>query len=180
MMGVRREEIYRAARPAFATGDLLCFRGRGLVSWLIRKLTRSAWSHVGMVYLFEDRVYCLEAVGSGVRLVLVSVLVERYHGGIDYFDVLDVEEHQRRGALSFGFQQLGKPYDRPGIWRFLWFLVYGKRRRVREDDLWFCSEIFAEAWRRQRVPLVDAPPDYTAPHDLATSARVRYRYTVKP
>src|SRR5690242_17673951 len=78
---------YGEVREEFTTGDVLGFRGRGPASALIRWATASRYSHVGLVYRFEGRVYCLEAVGSGVRLIIMSELTRRYPGGIDYFAV---------------------------------------------------------------------------------------------
>lgn len=170
---------YGEVRPQFSTGDLLCFRGRGLVSALIRALTQSPYSHAGMVYLFEGRVYCLEAVGAGVRLILMSELVQRYHGGIDYFAVLEVTDAQRRGAVGFGFQQLGKLYNHRGLVRFLVYLVTGRKSRRRQQASWFCSEILVEAYRLQDVRLVPRRAAYTAPADLVTSDRVRFAFRVK-
>jgi uncharacterized protein YycO len=170
---------YREVRPRFTTGDLLCFRGRGPLGALIRILTRSPYSHVGAVYVFEGRVYCLEAVGAGVRLILMSELVRRYDGGIDYFEVLDVGEAHRRGAIGFGFQQLGKLYNHAGLVRFLVYIATGRKSRRRQGQVWFCSEIFVEAYRLQGVRLVDQRAAYTAPADLAESARVRFAFPVK-
>src|SRR5262245_40236847 len=118
---------YSAARRDFRGGDLLCFRGRGFVSWAIRVLTRSPYSHAGLVYRLKDRVFALEAVGVGVRLILMSELVKRYHGGIDYFAVQEVTDGQRELAIDFAFSQLGKLYDHWGVIRFLWFLLTGRR-----------------------------------------------------
>ena len=61
---------YRAVRQEFRDGDVLLFRGRGFSSLIIRWLTRSPYSHVGLVFRFAEHVYSLEAVGSGVRLIL--------------------------------------------------------------------------------------------------------------
>jgi hypothetical protein len=163
-------------------GDLLCFRGRGLISQAIRWLTRSPYSHVGIVYLFEERVYCLEATGHGVRLILMSELVHRlrgYHGGIDYFEVLDFGPEQRNKAISFGFQQLGKQYSHRGILRFLLFLLLGNKSRARHRGQWFCSEIVAEAYRLAGADLSPGSSRYTSPGDLAESARVKFAFRVK-
>lgn len=176
---VRRERSYTQVRGELRTGDVVCFRGRKGLSTLIRWFTRSAYSHAGMVWLFEDRVYCLEAVGSGVRVVLMSHMKDRYDGGIDAFEVLDATEDQRRGVISFAFPQLGKPYDMAGLVRFLWFILFGRRRRGGVDRRWFCSEIVAEAWRRQGLKLADRPAGYTSPQDLAASPKLRFRFTIK-
>lgn len=167
------------ARAEFREGDVLCFRGRGFVSWCIRQLTRSVYSHAGMVFLYEDRVYCLEAVGHGVRLVLMSQLMRRYEGGIDYFEV-DAGAPARDAALSFGFRQLGKLYDTAGIARFLWMLLTRAAQKARRDEDWFCSELVAAAFREAGTALVDIPDSYTSPSDLAQSERLKLRYTLKP
>ncbi len=183
LLGPRARRVpsrpYPQVRPQFRTGDLLCFRGRGPVSGLIRLLTRSPYSHVGAIYLFEGRVYCLEAVGAGVRLILMSELVRRYHGGIDYFELLDVTDDQRRGAIGFGFQQLGKLYNHGGLVRFLVYVLTGWKSRRRQRATWFCSEIFVEAYRLQDVRLVPHRAAYAAPADLAASDRVRFVFRVK-
>lgn len=176
----RNEVAYCEVRSEVQSGDILCFKGKGWVSGAIRAMTRSEYSHVGLLYLFEGRKYCLEAVGHGVRLVLLSELVKRYHGGIDYFELRGATTEQRRGAISFGFQQLGKLYDKAGIVRFFWYLVSGKKPAAPEDDIWFCSEMVCEAYRRQEVELCPVSPSYTSPRDIARSERVTYRYTLKP
>lgn len=51
------------------TGDLVMFRGRGLVAWLIRVWTRSAWDHSGILLIVEGEPMVSEArFFSGVAL----------------------------------------------------------------------------------------------------------------
>lgn len=176
---VQQPVSYSEVKFEVREGDILCFSGAGFLSAAIRKLTKSQYSHVGLVYLFEGRRYCLEAVGSGVRLVLLSELVRRYDGGIDYFEMLNVTPDQRRQAISFGFQQLGKLYDKDGILRFLWYVLTGRKRRVALDDNWFCSEMVAQAYSRQGLALCSRSVTYTSPNDIALSERVAYCYTIK-
>jgi len=168
-----------AARDQFRDGDVLCFRGRGPASWLIRRVTNSRYSHIGISYRFEDRVYCLEAVGAGVRLVLMSELMKRYHGGIDYYEVAAGEE-VRRKAISWSFAQLGKLYDTAGLARFAWTLLTGNSRRARRDDDWFCSELVAAAFEESGLRLVELEADYTTPSDLVRSSALQQRFTLKP
>ena len=172
-------ESYASVRPEFTDADLLCFRGHGVFGYLVRFFTNSRYSHVGLVYRFEGRVYCLEAVGSGVRLIIMSELLRRSERGIDYFRIRDVTLEQRAGALGFAFQQLGKLYDRAGIVRFLWFLLLGNKARARLNGRWFCSEIVQEAYRRQGVQLARQKASYTSPQDLVSSPRVEFLFRVK-
>jgi uncharacterized protein YycO len=177
--GRAEQHGYQEVREEMRTGDLLCFRGKDLDSRIISALTRSEYSHVGLVFLYEGRVYCLEAVGAGVRLVLMSRRSRLYNGGIDYFRLRDVTEEQRRGAVSFVFQRLGEPYNYPGILRFLWFLLSGDKERARRRNGWFCSEIVAEAYRLQKAPLVQRQAArYVSPADLARSERVERAFEI--
>lgn len=177
---VRAEaRTYSSVRGDFRTGDVLCFRGRDLASWIIRWLTHSPYSHVGLVYELEGRVFCLEATGIGVHLILVGELVRRYHGGIDYFQMLDVTDEQRASAIHFGFGHLGKPYDRWGLVRFLWFLASGRKHRSRERSYWYCSEIVAEAYRVAGAPFVQGRVGYVSPADIAASPRVKFEFRIK-
>lgn len=175
-----RQERYSQARAEFTDGDVLLFRGRGPMSRAIRFLTASPYSHVGLVLLFEGRVYCVEAVGKGVRLILMSEAVRQYHGGIDYYRLHDVTPEQRRGALGFCLQQLGKLYDHAGLVRFLAVLALGHKPRAWRDRYWFCSELVAAAYRTRGISLAQERPAYTSPADLAMSPRLQLSFVIKP
>ena len=170
---------YAESRGMFRDGDVVLFRGRGIMSQLIRLLTTSPYSHVGLVYLFAGRVYSLEAVGNGVRLILMSEVLRRYHGGIDYYEVPRAQPAQRAGAIAFCFQQLGRLYDRPGLLRFGAAILFGHKPARREDQSWFCSELVAAAYRKQGLPLVAERPTYTSPADLALSPELKLKLVFK-
>ncbi len=170
---------YPGARSEFQIADVLLFRGRGLSSQVIRLLTRSPYSHVGLVFPYQERVYCIEAVGAGVRLILMSEVMRRYHGGIDYYEVRSATDAQRDGAIALCFQQLGKLYDRPGIVRFLLAILFNWKPAVREDQAWFCSELVAAAYRAHGLTLAPVSSAYTSPADLAVSPELKLRWVLK-
>lgn len=176
---LRAARPYREVRATFREGDLLAFRGRSPVSAVIRAVTGSVYSHVGLVYLIEERRYCLEAVGKGVSLGLMSEVAKRYAGGIDYF-AIDAPDAVRHAATLFALEQLGKPFDFVGLVRFFLLLSLRIRSRARADQRWFCAELVAAAYRRQGIELARTPACYSAPRDLARSARARFVYTFKP
>lgn len=175
-----RHESYTRARPEFTDGDVLLFRGRGPMSRMIRTLTTSPYSHVGLVMRFEGHVYCVEAVGKGVRLILMSEAVRQYHGGIDYYRLREATPEQRRGALGFCLQQLGKLYDHAGLLRFLAVLVLRRKPRAWRDRYWFCSELVAAAYRSHGITLAPERPAYTSPADLALSPLLQLSFVIKP
>lgn len=76
---------YSAFRQQIETGDVLAWTHRGWGSWysfkiqLVRLFTRSEYSHVGIALVMGGRVWVLEAVTPGVRLVPLSNLLPCYH-----------------------------------------------------------------------------------------------------
>jgi uncharacterized protein YycO len=156
------------------SGDVLLFRGSGLLSWLIRVATHTGYSHAGLVFRYRERVYCLEAMGKGVRLAPVSRLLDHYPDGVFYCG-LAAAEPARETALGFGFQQLSLPYDVLGLVRFALALIFATRRPVKPDQRWFCSELVAAAYRRAEFPLTDELPCYASPADLINGHRLELR-----
>ena len=87
---------------------------------------------------------------------------------------------QRRGALSFCLQQLGKLYDHAGLLRFLAVLVLRRKPRAWRDRYWFCSELVAAAYRAHGISLTPERPAYTSPADLAISPGLQLGFVIKP
>ena len=161
-------------RADMKSGDVLLFDGNGVLSWLIRHATHSDYSHAGLLFRYRERVYCLEAVGQGVRLSPVSRLLAHYPKGVFYCS-LGAEKPTRETALGFGFEQLCLPYDVLGLFRFAFALIFNKRLPVEPDNRWFCSELVAAAYRIAGFPLTDGLPCYASPADLINGHRLELR-----
>jgi uncharacterized protein YycO len=169
----------KGVRASMRSGDVLLFRGRGFLSWLIRRATHCDYSHAGLVFCYRGRVYCLEAVGSGVRIAPVSRLLGHYPDGVFYCG-LGAAEPARETALGFGFQQLCLPYDVFGLVRFAFALIFARRRPVKPDQRWFCSELVAAAYRIADFPLTDELPCYVSPADLINGQKLELRGRLTP
>jgi len=161
-------------RASMRSGDVLLFRGCGVLSRLIRRATHCDYSHAGLLFRYRGRVYCLEAVGKGVRLTPVSRLLDHYPEGVFYCAV-EAPDPVRESALEFGFQQLSLGYDVLGLVRFALALLLAKRLPAKPDQRWFCSELVAAAYRVAGVPLTDQLPCYTSPADLINGHRISLR-----
>jgi hypothetical protein len=166
-------------RSEMRNGDVLLFRGRGWLSWLIQKVTHSVYSHAGVLFRYCGRVYCLEAVGKGVRLAPVSRLVDHYPDGI-FFCSLGATEPERESAIDFGFQQLSLPYDVLGLVRFALALIFCTRRPVDDAEHWFCSELVAAAYAKAGYPLTPCLPCYASPADLINGEKLQLRGRLTP
>lgn len=64
---------YPSVRPQIRSGDLLAWRGTTQFSRLIRHWTGGSYGHVGVAWLFKNRVFVLqEKERQGINLVALS------------------------------------------------------------------------------------------------------------
>ena len=78
-------------------GDVLLWRGRGLISRMIATAGRSEYSHAGMAAWWHDELMCLEVREFvGGRCVTLGSQVEKCSGRVDVYRLAT----QRRGDVS--------------------------------------------------------------------------------
>jgi hypothetical protein len=116
---------YREIHSEIRSGDILLCSGNTVFSNLIKKATRSIWSHVAFILRLDiiDRVIVLESVESiGVRAVPLSHYVCNYNAsGTGYEGKLMLARHQdvsdtKVMTLStLAVDYLGYPYGKEEI-----------------------------------------------------------------
>ncbi len=152
---------YDTMRSFLRTGDMVFCSGTYFFSNAIRWFTKSCWSHIGMIYKDDklNRVLILESETLiGVRLAPLSHYLRDYHGrnrpyrGRMFVARLtpEVEEATHNKAISFGMDELTKPYDNLEILRVAIRILFKIGRRNR-DRKYICSELIYEAFRRAGV-----------------------------
>lgn len=173
---------YDALRPVVKTGDLIFFSGRGLTSWLIKRATRSDFSHVGIVV--RDPAFGVLLVESttlskmpdlwtgrrteGVQAVYLSQRIATYQGAVWIARgkrPLERAEEERLARVLYELRQ--RPYER-SYWTLAraalpnWLGGNGP-----DPSSLFCSELVAIALQAVgRLPM-SPPADAYAPHELA-------------
>lgn len=152
---------YAAVRHNLESGDLVFCAGRYFFSGLIQKVTKSVWSHCGIIYKDPtlNRIFVLESeVMIGVRIVPLSKYLKDYHGRrrpyrgrivIGRLHPAVADEKVKR-AISFGMDELTKPYDNWEILRILVRILLGMGRRTR-DRKYICSELVQECYRHAGI-----------------------------
>jgi uncharacterized protein YycO len=121
---------------------ILLFRGRGILSTLIRWQSRGKYSHAAIL-LPNGRI--VESwQGSGVRIKKLKDWRD-----IDAFAVPGMTTAQWDDAIEFAIGQVGKGYDYLGVLRFV------SRRPSPENERWFCSELVFDALRHAGVDLFE-------------------------
>lgn len=152
---------YASIRDTLRTGDLIFCSGNYLFSRIIQKFTQSLWSHVGIVYYDQalGRMLILESEKLyGVRLAPLSKYVKDYHGKNKPYRGLIVVGRvepaltfdQLKSGISFGMDELTKPYDNWEIVRIAFRILFRTGRRV-NDRKYICSELVQTCFSKSGV-----------------------------
>ena len=175
-------EGYEATRERLRSGDLVFCSGSYFFSGLIQKFTRSVWSHVGVVYRDDNlqRIFVLESETMiGVRLVPMSKYLRDYHGRNRPYKgqivvgrvAPELDASRVRQAISFGMDELTKPYDNFEILRIALRILFRVGRRTR-DRKYICSELVYDCFRKAGVSF-KLGDKFVSPDDIWRDASVQ-------
>ncbi len=136
MLGACKHE--RAApAEAFEDGDIIFHESTSRQSDMVRALTRSRWTHVGVVFIENGNVMVFEAV-SPVRRTPLGEWIKRGKEG--HYVVKRVRDAKSRltpevaaKMRALGKTWLGRPYDT----KFRW-----------DDEALYCSELVYKLFKR--------------------------------
>lgn len=150
---------------------LAFFRGKGLISRLIRLQTRGRYSHVGVL---TEEGYVIEAwhIG-GVCFNAHLGMVHAENTPVDIYRVPGLTRGHNAEILQWLKQQCGKGYDYRSVARFI-----SRREQSAEDrDRWFCSELVMAAFNHAAFPLLTCPAWKVSPEVLSWSPRLQFEYS---
>lgn len=178
---------YATVRAQLRTGDLVFCSGTYFLSGLIQRLTRSVWSHVGVIYNDADlqRVFVLESeISIGVRLVPVSKYLRDYHGRYRPYrgQIVvarvqpEVDAQRIKLAISFGMDELTKPFDNFEMLRIAMRILFRVGRRT-YDRKYICSELVYECFRRAGVKF-RLRDNFVSPDDICNDATVQCQHRI--
>ncbi len=173
-------------------GDLLLFRGRGIVSWIIGTAGRSEYTHAARAIWWGDLLFCCEVRElKGGRAVTLASQVRKHPGEIDVFETNPERRwrnYDRRGAVRYTRRLAGCDYGYFGVFKAalqhlpLWrFLIRPNMNDMHETSQPpYCSQACAMADRigGQVDPVPHLADRLTEPADLARSPFYRYRFTL--
>jgi hypothetical protein len=160
-------------------GDVLMYRGKSLISRLIRRFTRSKYSHAGLAVWWNQRLMVMEAVGRGVIVTSLSANVAHYDGRVEWFtSTQEIPEADRTRLVQFAQQELGKDYDSWKLILFGLFILLGKnvetRDKLRREQKLFCSYYVAQAYNSIGRDLKKNLSDrFMTPDDIASSMMLK-------
>ncbi|TWU30211.1 hypothetical protein [Bythopirellula polymerisocia] len=195
MVKLQKQKLVRLSETASQiwNGDLLLFRGSGLIARLIGTAGRSPYTHAARAIWWGDTLFCCEVRElKGGRAVTLASQVRKFPGRIDVFATNPDNrwaEYDRHGAIQHMLQLTGCDYGYAGLleaallhvplWRILVRPATDDAEVTRRPP--FCSEACAMADRiGGRVdPVPHLADRITEPADLARSSFYRYRFTLE-
>ncbi len=178
---------YDQVRDQLQTGDLVFCSGTYLFSKSIRWFTKSVWSHVGIIYRDDNlrRIFILESeIAIGVRLVPLSKYLRDYHGRKKPYQGRIVvgriapaaDGEKVKKAISFGMDELTRPYDNWEILRIAMRILFRRGRKDR-DRKYICSELVYEAFRKADIAF-RFNRNSISPDDIWKDARVEMQFRI--
>lgn len=129
----------RPRRPAplpevpVKTGDVVLQTSRSSRSALIRRVSQSPYSHVGLVEVAPDGVFVIEAVQPVSRTPWRAWRARGAGGKVTVLRARGLQAEQLEAVVATAKAQLGRPYDA----RYRW-----------DDEALYCSELVAKAFQR--------------------------------
>lgn len=178
---------YEKIRDYLTTGQIVFCSGNYLFSGAIQKLTKSAWSHVAVVYKDEElgRVLLLEAEPYiGIRLIPFSKYIHDYKGTRRPYKgnifvtkfVIPIEKTEINKAISFGLDELTRPYDNWEIVRIMLRILFkiGKREKNRN---YICSELVRDCFTKANI-LFTYKDSYISPDNIWCDDRIKMKYRI--
>jgi hypothetical protein len=177
---------YEKIRANLKTGYIFFSSGSYLFSGIIQRLTKSAWSHVAIVYVDEElkRVMVLEAEPRiGIRLIPLSKYLRNYKKNRPYKGQIVIaklteplEKEKLNKGISFGLDELCRPYDNWEIIRIMTRILFRIGKREKNKN-YICSELVRDAFAKAGVifPMNDT---YISPQEIWLDKRVEPKYRI--
>lgn len=175
-------------------GDLFMFSGESVVSKLIRAVSGSRYSHVGIAAWWGGRLMILQSDGDGIEARPVSEKIfgvsygeadrrglfkkrTGYHGRVDWFPVKEglVTDAEREALLTVAIKMLGGRFDTSGLFRVFVLTslgrITGRAELEHHPNSMFCSQFVSKALRDAgwRDPNGEVPDHLTSPEHLLKS-----------
>ena len=178
---------YEKIRAFVKTGDIFFSSGSYAFSGVIQRLTKSTWSHVAVVYKDEElgRVLVLEAEPYvGIRLIPLSKYLHDYKGkkrpykgqvAIAQLNIITPKENLNKG-ISFGLDELTRPYDNYEIVRIMMRILFHISRRERNRN-YICSELVRDIFAKAGV-IMQYNDTYISPDNIWSDSRVEMKYRI--
>lgn len=146
-------------QPNLKVADILFFRRRGgFISWLIRKFTKSYWSHVALVFAVPNKkkLFNNYLIIEADRYGLLIHRIQEYTSRLDIYDigvkrVQGLSREERERVVAFMLNNVDKEYDLTRTFGFFlksfdWDLTKGLTPMFVDKEDFVCSTFIQKAF----------------------------------
>ena len=188
---------YSEAMPLIQEADILLFRGKGVMSWLIKRYGSGVHSHVGIAHWDNENLQCVEfREFKGGRSVSLKTQVDNSPFGIDVFraakrvdyenDSYVLDDLTKSKVTTIMLKLTGLPYGWRNIWKLVkHYLPFCRlaQQNIKDNNatkIFVCSTAAAYAYRMAYIdPVPYLADSAVTPSDLARSALFEYQFTLQ-
>ena len=188
---------YSEALPLIQEADILLFRGKGIISWLIQRYGSGVHSHVGIAHWDNGNLQCVEfREFKGGRSVSLKTQVDNSPFGIDVFraakrvdyenDSYVLDDTTKFKITTIMLKLTGLPYGWKNIWKlFKHYLPFCRLapQNIKDNNatkIFVCSTAAAYAYRTSYIdPVPYLADSAVTPSDLARSSLFQYQFTIQ-
>ena len=188
---------YSEALPLIQEADILLFRGKGIISWLIKRYGSGVHSHVGIAHWDNGNLQCVEfREFKGGRSVSLKTQVDNSPFGIDVFRAAKRVDYEKDSHIfddsikskitTIMLKLTGLPYGWRNIWKLVkHYLPFCRLapQNIKDNNatkIFVCSTAAAYAYRIAYIDPVPYLADTAVtPSDLASSAILEYQFTLQ-
>jgi hypothetical protein len=170
---------YDLIRSHIKNGDVLMFQGKYRSSSLIKRLTKSSYSHAGIAVWWNKRLMVMEADSKGVAISRLSSKLEKYKGKAElYTSKEEISKEDRDRMIDFAQEELGKEYATWKALVFGWKILFKKKLsekdELRKENKLFCSQYVARIYNAGGKDLKKNRDDrFMSPNDIANSKELK-------
>ena len=188
---------YNEAKKLIKEGDVLLFRGKGIISWLIKRYGSGLHSHAAIAHWDGEHLQCVEfREFKGGRSVSLRTQVNDTPSGIDVFRAAQKVQYENKeynltDAIRLKISSIlmlltGLPYGWRNICKlalhYFPFCRLAPQNTKDEDPtkVFVCSTAVAYAYRMAYIdPVPYLADSAVTPADLARSALFQYQFTIE-
>ena len=188
---------YSEALPLVQEADILLFRGKGIISWLIKRYGSGVHSHVGIAHWDNGNLQCVEfREFKGGRSVSLKTQVDNSPFGIDVFraakrvdyenDSYIFDDSVKSKITTIMLKLTGLPYGWKNMWKLVKHYLPFYRlapQNIKDNNatkIFVCSTAAAYAYRTSYIdPVPYLADSAVTPSDLARSSLFEYQFTLQ-
>lgn len=179
-----RIEKYDDLIKDLKSGDILLCSGNYLVSELIKSVSNSMFSHVGIIVKWEENVMFMESVeDDGVRMIPLEHYINNYENSNSrYNGSLYVARHKSlenlnngddkvKNLIKEGLSLLNRPYDKDEIARIVARIALGLGKHS-DDYEYICSEFVDECFKKIGIKFITDSEGFIFPEHIAADQNI--------